>query len=94
VNSSSWESRSDGVKYSASYTIDPKSRPPERFQLAIGQSQKVRITFKVPPGKYQFMVGYGGGVHEERSLASNAISFDLNARGIAALVEPELSSSR
>jgi hypothetical protein len=94
VNSSSWERSNDGVKYSASYTIDPESRPPERFQLAIRQSQKFRITFKVPPGKYQFMVGYGGGVHEERSLASNAISFDLNANGIAALVGPEPSGPR
>jgi hypothetical protein len=94
VNSSSWESGSGGVKYSASYTIDPKSRPPEHFQLAPGQSKKVRVTFKVPPGQYQFMVGYGGGVHEEKSLVSNAISFDLNDRGIATPAKPELSSAR
>ena len=92
VNSSSWESGSGSVKYSASYTIDPKSRPPERFQLAPGQSKKFRVTFKVPPGQYQFMVGYGGGVHEEKSLASNTISFDLNDRGIATPAKPELSS--
>jgi hypothetical protein len=94
VNPSSWESGSGSVKYSASYAIDPKSRPPERFQLASGQSKKVRVTFKVPPGQYQFMVGYGGGVHEEKSLASNAISFDLNDRGVATLAKPEISSAR
>jgi hypothetical protein len=94
VNSSSWESGSGSAKYSASYIIDPKSRPPERFQLEHGQSMKVRVTFKVPPGQYQFIVGYGGGVHEEKSVASNAISFDLNDAGIATLAKPELSSVR
>ncbi len=94
VNSSSWESGSGSVKYSASYIIDPNSRPPERFQLEPGQSTKVRVTFNVPPGQYQFIVGYGGGVHEEKSVASNAISFDLNDAGIATLAEPELSSAR
>jgi len=94
VNTSSWECRSGSVKYSASYTIDPRSRPPKRFELAPGQSKKVRVTFKVPPGQYQFMAGYGGGVHEEKSLASNAISFDLNDKGIATPAKPELSSVR
>jgi hypothetical protein len=33
------------------------------------------------------MFGYGGGVHEEKSLASNAISFDLSDGGVASLTE-------
>jgi hypothetical protein len=96
VHSSSWKSESGGVKYSASYTIDPTSRPPQQFQLAPGQSKRVRITFKIPPGQYQFMVGYGGGVHEEKSMASNGVSFDLNKEGMAtlALGEQALSSAR
>ena len=48
---------------------------------------KVRVTFNVPPGQYQFIVGYGGGVHEEKSLASNAISFDLSDKGVATLAK-------
>jgi len=94
VNSSSWESGSGSATYSASYIIDPKSRPPERFQLDPGKSVKVRVTFKVPAGQYQFMVGYGGGVHEEKSVASNAISFDLNDAGIATLAKPDISTAR
>jgi len=93
VNSSSWESVSGGIKYSASYTIDPKTRLPERFQLDPGQSTKVRVTFKVPAGQYEFMVGYGGGVHEEKSVASNAISFDLNDGGVATLANSGVSSA-
>jgi hypothetical protein len=94
LNGTWWESENDGVKYSASYTIDLKSRPPERFQLAPAESMKVRVTFKIPAGQYQFVVGYGGGVHEEKSLASNAISFDVNDRGVATLAKPEISNAR
>jgi hypothetical protein len=90
----SWESWSGAIKYSASYTIDPKSLPPERFQLAPGESVKVRVIFKAPPGQYQFIVGYGGGVHEEKSLASNAISFDVNDLGFATLAKLKPSSAR
>jgi hypothetical protein len=75
----------DGVKHTASYAIDPKVRPPDRFELEPGQSRKARMLFEVPAGEYQLIVGYGGGVHAEKSLASNAISFDVNEAGIATL---------
>jgi hypothetical protein len=87
VTSSSWQSTIDGVTYSASFWIDPVSHPPQRFQLEPGQSRKTRVTFEVSPGQYQFLFGYGGGVHEEKSLASNAISFDVTDSGIATLAE-------
>jgi hypothetical protein len=76
-----------GITHSWSYTIDPRTRPTERVQLNPGQSMKARIAFQVPPGEYQFMFGYGGGVHEEMCLASNAISFDLNDSGVASLAK-------
>jgi hypothetical protein len=85
VTSSSWQRWIDGVTYSALYWIDPGSHPPERFQLEPGQSMKTRVTFEVSPGQYQFLFGYGGGVHEEKSLASNAISFDVSEKGVATL---------
>jgi hypothetical protein len=87
VNLSSWRSTVDGVTRSYSYAIDSQTHSPERFQLNPGQSMRDRITFEVPPGQYQFMFGYGGGVHEEKSLASNAISFDLSDDGTATLAE-------
>jgi hypothetical protein len=94
LNSTGWEGDYYGLKYLVSYTIDPKSRPPYQLQLAPGECMRVRVTFSVPPGQYQFVVGYGGGVHEEKSLASNAISFDVNDSGIATLAKPEISSTR
>jgi len=90
LNTASWESEKDGVKISVAFILDPKTRLPERFQLAPGESVQVRITFQVPPGQYQFIVGYGGGVHEEKSLASNTVSFDLNDKGVASLARPAL----
>jgi hypothetical protein len=87
VHPSWWKCTVGGVTQSASYTIDPEWRPAERFQLEPDKSMKARVTFKVSPGQYQFMFGYGGGVHEEKSLASNGISFDINSYGFASLVE-------
>jgi hypothetical protein len=87
VNPSSMGSTVGGVTHFFSYTIDGEGRLPERFQLNPGQSMKARITFAIPCGEYQFMFGYGGGVHEEKSLASNTISFALSDEGTATLVE-------
>ena len=94
LNSTGWEGDYYGLKYLVSYTIDPKSRPPYHLQLAPGECMRVRVTFSVPPGQYEFVVGYGGGVHEEKSLASNAISFDVDERGIATIATPKISSAR
>jgi hypothetical protein len=80
------QSTVNGLTHSWSYTVAPKTGWSERVRLAPGQSMECRIAFHVPPGKYQFVFGYGGGVHEERSLASNSISFDLSDKGIATLV--------
>jgi len=76
----------DGVRYSWSSAIPSLSYRPDRFLLEPGQTMKARITFSAPAGEYQFICGYGGGVHEKKSIASNAISFDVDARGIATLV--------
>ncbi len=69
----------------SSFKVDPKTPLPLQLQIAPGQSVDFRIALKVPPGQYQFMVGYGGGVHETKSLASNAVSFDLDTHGFATL---------
>ena len=35
------------------------------------------IAFELPAGHYQFFAGYGGGVHESKSIVSNPVSLDL-----------------
>jgi len=52
-----------------------------RFDLAPGQSIEVPLRFSLSVGEYQFLAGYGGGVHEVRALASNLISFDVDKAG-------------
>jgi hypothetical protein len=79
------QSMVDGVARSWSYAGDQEIPVHARVQLNPGQLMKIRITFQIPPGPYQFIFGYGGGVHEEKSLASNAISFDLSENGFATL---------
>jgi hypothetical protein len=74
-------------KFPVGFAIDLKTQLPERFDLLTQQSVSTKITFQAPPGQYQFLFGYGGGVHEEKSLASNAISFDVSNNGVATLVQ-------
>ena len=72
---------------SANYSVDPSSKVPERFSLNHGESKQIRLIIKVPAGSYQFLVGYGGGVHEGKSLASNTISFHVDSDGKPVLDE-------
>lgn len=88
LNSSGWRSF-DGLSgaRSAAYDLDPTTQPPERFQLAPGESMKTRISFTIPAGQYQFLFGYDAGFPEEISLVSNAISFNVSEDGLATLVK-------
>src|SRR5271167_524999 len=65
------------ARYSWLSAIPSLSYRPDRFLLGPGRTMQARITFDVPAGQYQFIYGYGGGVHEKESIASNAISFDV-----------------
>jgi len=94
INPPLFSSTNVGITYSATYDIDSASRPPEHFKLEPGQSIKTRITFEVFPGQYQFLFGYGGGVHEEKSLASNTISFDLSDTRVATLAKQSIGPDK
>jgi hypothetical protein len=73
--------------FSVGFAVDSQTQLPERYELIPQQFASTKITFQVPPGQYQFLFGYGGGVHEEKSLASNAIAFDVDNNGVATLVQ-------
>jgi hypothetical protein len=87
-SSESW-SYDNHLIVSASYSIDPSSKLPERFNLNPGESKQIRLLIKVPAGPYQFLVGFGGGGHEGKSLTSNAISFHVDSDGRPVLDEYE-----
>ena len=93
LSRSSFERQVGDRRSVVTYEIDPNSRVPQRFELEPGQSRKVRVLFKLPPGEYQFLIGFAGGVHESKSLASNAISFDIDENGRAAVARQVLLST-
>ena len=47
------------------------------------------LTLALPPGEYEFLVGYGSGVHAARPIVSNAGSFDVSPSGIALLIREQ-----
>jgi hypothetical protein len=65
------------------YIVDTTTRPPASFVIAPRQSVRTRIRFKLYFGQYQFMFAYGDGVSSEKTLVSNAISFDIGPDGQA-----------
>jgi len=74
-------------KTSWGYIVDMKTRPAASFVIAPGRSVRTLIRFKLYPGQYQFMFAYRDGVGDEKSLTSNAISFDMNGDGRAKLAD-------
>ena len=78
----------DGRVLHAHYTIEGLSVLADRVQLVPHSSFQVKLTFDISPGEYQILLGYGGGVHETASLASNAISFTVEPSGAALMDAP------
>ena len=75
-----------GQLTSDSYWVDVERRfRPDPYTIELGGGQKLHFDFdvRISKGDYDLVVGYGGGVHEGRSLASNSISFSTDARGHA-----------
>jgi hypothetical protein len=72
-----WEFGVGGKVYSYSYFIADDARLPQTFELPPHESRRTQIAFQLPAGHYQFWAGYGGGVHEAKSVVSNPVSIDL-----------------
>ena len=84
---SSWTSRLDGKTVFAKYEVTGPCSFKYRLELAPGESTSCRVRIYIPSGAYQFIAGYGGGVHAWKSIVSNTISFKVDDVGIAK-VEP------
>ena len=74
-------------KTSWGYIVDMTTRPAATFVIQPGQAVRTRIRFKIYAGQYQFMFAYGDGVSSEKTLVSNATSFDIGADGRAIRVK-------
>lgn len=60
---------------------------PHSFTLKPRQQRSINISFILPRGEYDFLCGYGGGVHEDKALATNIVSFDVGESNKATLVK-------
>lgn len=56
---------------------------PSTALLVPGQRMVFTLLFSLPPGEYDFLCGYGGGVHESKGVASNLVPFDVDAGRVA-----------
>jgi hypothetical protein len=83
---SRWQGTSNSLNDGATWSIGEKNALPDQFYLEPGQSRVIAITFRLPVGEYDFLCGYGGGVHEDKSIASNKVAFDVNEQGRATMV--------
>jgi hypothetical protein len=68
------------------WTIGDKPIP-HSFTLKPGQQHSITISLILPRGEYDFLCGYGGGVHEDKPLATNIVSFDVDENQRAMLVK-------
>jgi len=59
---------------------------PSTVPLVPGQMMVFTLLFSLPPGEYEFLCGYGGGVHESKCVASNLVPFDVDADRVAHVV--------
>ena len=48
---------------------------------------ELRLSFTLPAGEYEFLAGYGGGVHAGQCIASNLIGFDVKQDGTAVVAK-------
>jgi hypothetical protein len=76
-----------GIAQGGEYSWTIGEALPRTFPLKPGEERRVRITFEMPEGEYDFLAGYGGGVHEGKGLASNLIAFDVGKGGKATFVK-------
>ena len=83
------EARTSGrvIQDGRSYGWAADARLPDTFVLKQGEGQSVTIRFEVPEGEYDFLAGYGGGVHEGKGIASSLVAFDVDKDGNGTLAK-------
>jgi len=56
------------------------------YVLKPGEKTEFSIQLHISQGDYDFLFGYGGGVHDGKGLASNIVSFNIDSKGKASLL--------
>lgn len=71
--------KGEGIAWGTTYswTIGKENALPHEFTIESKARKEIRIAFDLPDGEYDFLCGYGGGVHEGQCVASNLSAFDV-----------------
>jgi hypothetical protein len=80
------EMRMKGGNDRWAWTVKSPEKLEPTVTLPAKGSFEITLTYAVPPGEYDFIAGYGGGVHASRCVASNLVAFDVGADGKGKLV--------
>ena len=56
---------------------DGNGRSVNPFSLNVGDLRTMSLVLDLPKGSYEFVAGYGGGVHAGPCIASNSVPFDI-----------------
>jgi len=81
-------------------SIEPDMPYLSTVRLDPGKSIEIPLYFRLSPGEYEFLAGYGGGGYQSPPLASNLLVFDVDQAGNAhalnsdATTPPERSPRR
>ncbi|HVO99306.1 MAG TPA: carboxypeptidase-like regulatory domain-containing protein [Bryobacteraceae bacterium] len=75
----------NGHSHATAMSVAPGTPISASVQIEPGEVVEVPLIFELDPGEYEFLAGYGGGVHAARSLASNRLDFDVAESGKARL---------
>jgi hypothetical protein len=59
------------------WAFESGNRLPKRFTLRAGEVRIMSVILDLENGAYEFIAGYGGGVHAGPCTASNAVSFEV-----------------
>ena len=82
--------RKDNIEY----YFNVEQELPDRIEIQPNGQTMISMSFHLPQGQYEFLCGYGGGVHEEKGIASNLIAFSVDENGRATLDSvPRLASN-
>ncbi|HET6890058.1 MAG TPA: cellulase family glycosylhydrolase [Pyrinomonadaceae bacterium] len=75
--------KSHPITSTGEYYLNVEQELPDRFEIPSNGQTTISISFQLPSGEYDFLCGYGGGVHEQKGIASNLVSFSIDEKGRA-----------
>jgi len=76
-NGGSSDARMQGRNDTWSWKVESPKSLEQKTALGPKSFLEIRLSFNLPPNEYDFLAGYGGGVHAGQCIASNLVAFDV-----------------